>query len=95
MKTMLKTSVGVTFILLLFGCQLTRGPSDEALISELADTIVEIMEELEALDIDRLMSLFSESRAKPSKRCEKGLPWRLTLVLLTIWQCRWMKRRLP
>ena len=81
MKTMLKTSVGVTFILLLFGCQLTRGPSDEALISELADTIVEIMEELEALDIDRLMSLFSESFSGAQGETKQAMREGITMAI--------------
>ena len=58
MKTMLKIGVGVTFVLLLLGCQLTRGPTDEMLISEFLNTF---KESVETQDMDRLMSVFSDS----------------------------------
>ena len=60
MKAMLELGVGVTCVVLLTGCQLIGGPSDETLISELLDTF---KESLLAQDVDRNMSLFSESLA--------------------------------
>ncbi len=68
MKTMLKLGVGVTCVLLLMGCQLIGGPSDETLISELLDTF---KESLLAQDVDRHMSLFSESLAVPGQVATK------------------------
>ena len=72
MKTMLKLGVGVTCVLLLMGCQLIGGPSDETLISELLDTF---KESLLAQDVDRAMSLFSESLAVPATKQDLRAIW--------------------
>ena len=58
MKTMMNIGAGVAIALLLFGCQLTRGPSDETLILDLLTTF---KESVETQDLDRLVSVFSEN----------------------------------
>ena len=60
MKTTLKIGLGVACVLWLFGCQLTSGPSDEALVQ---GALSSFQESLLANDVDGVLALYSENYA--------------------------------
>lgn len=62
MQTIQRIGLGVTCVLLLFGCQPAEDPSDEALVSEVLNTYTQ---SLVAKDIDRCLSQVSEYYSDP------------------------------